>query len=144
MVSARIDLGHGLALAHHHDPVGDREGLFELVADEHDALAGGLELADDLEEVVDLLWCQYRGGLVEHQEACVAGEDLDDLDALLDADREILDDGGRVEVEAVALRRVRAPTVRRLVRLIPPKELVGSMPRITFSATVNTGTSMKC
>ena len=62
-----------------------------------------LERAHDLHQLVDLLRREHRGGLVEDQHLGVVGERLDDLDPLLHADREVLDQGVRVDGEAVAL-----------------------------------------
>ncbi len=64
------------------------------------AFAGLLELAHDLHQLVGLLGGQHRGRLVEDQDLGVARERLDDLDPLLHADRQVLDDGVGVDVEA--------------------------------------------
>ncbi len=64
-----------------------------------------------LEEVADLLRGEHRGRLVEDDGVGRAEEDLDDLDALLEADRELLDQRVGVDLEAVA-RRDRADLAR--------------------------------
>ncbi len=103
-VSAGIDLGDRPALTHHDDAVGDGERFLQLVADEDDALAGSpCSVFDDPEELIDLLGRQHRGRLVEYEELGVAVEHLDDLDPLLNADRQVLDQRRRVDVEAVLL-----------------------------------------
>ena len=88
---------------HHNDSIRYFKGLFQLVADENDAFPVLLQLADDREEVVDLLWSENRGRLVEHNELGVALEYLDDLDALLQPDREFLDKGARIKIESVSV-----------------------------------------
>ena len=60
----------------------------------------GLELAHDRHELVGLLRRQHRGRLVEDEDLGVARERLDDLDALLHADGQLLDEGVGVDVEA--------------------------------------------
>ncbi len=101
------------------------------------------QLADDAEQLLGLGRGEHGRRLVQDQHVRLPDERLDDLDPLLDADREVLDQRVRVDVEAVA--------VGELPHLGPglaPVEQAGrlacSMPSVTFSATVNTGTSMKC
>ena len=60
---------------------------------------GRLELAHDLHQLVGLLRREHRGRLVEDEHLGVARERLDDLDALLHADRQVLDEGIGVDVE---------------------------------------------
>ena len=69
------------------------------------------ERAQHGEQLVDLLRGQHRGRLVEDQDARVAIERLEDLDALLLADADLLDDRVRVDGQAVA-----APTARARAR----------------------------
>ena len=59
-----------------------------------------------LEEHVRLLRRQHRGRLVEDQDARLAVERLQDLDALLLAERELPDAGARIDGEPVALREL--------------------------------------
>ena len=92
-----------LAAPEHGDPVGDLEHLVELVRDEDDRLAALGEAADDLEELLRLLRGQHGGRLVEHEDVGLAVERLEDLDALLLTDRDVLDPGARVDGEAVAV-----------------------------------------
>ena len=98
--------GHGvdlLAAPQHGHPVGDLEHLTELVADEHDGCAVGLERVEHLEELVRLLGREHGRGLVQHEDLGVAIERLQDLDALLGADGHILDQGVGVHREPVAI-----------------------------------------
>ena len=89
----RVDGGDRGAAPDDGDVVGDREHLVELVRDEDDGEALALELAQVVEELVDLLRHEHRGGLVEDQDAGAAVEDLEDLDPLAVADAEVLDQG---------------------------------------------------
>ena len=92
-----------LAAAEHRDPVGDLEHLVELVRDEDDRLAARRQLSHDLEELLCLLRREHGGGLVQDEDVGVAIERLEDLDALLLADRDVLDAGARIDGEAVAV-----------------------------------------
>ena len=96
----RLGLADDLAEPDDRDPVGDLADLAQLVGDEDDGLPGRLELAHDLHQLVGLLGRQDGRGLVEHEHLGVARERLDDLDPLLDADGEVLDEGVGVDVEA--------------------------------------------
>ena len=82
---------HHLAAPDDRDAVGDLEDLVELVADEDDAVALGRQAAQDREDLDGLLRRQDGGGLVEDEDAGVPIERLEDLDALLPADRELAD-----------------------------------------------------
>ena len=93
----------GPAAPDHRDPVGDGLDLAQLVGDEDDRLAGSASAAHDREQLVGLLRGQHRGRLVEDEQVDVAGERLDDLDPLLRADRQVLDQRVRVDRQAVAL-----------------------------------------
>ena len=93
-----------LAAAQDADPVGDLEHLVELVRDEDDRLALGLEVAEDPEELERLLRRQYGRRLVEDEDVRVPVEGLEDLDALLLADGDVGDQRIRVDLE-LELRR---------------------------------------
>ena len=67
------------------------EHLVELVRDEEDGEPLGLELAQVVEQLVDLLRHEHGGGLVEDEDPGAAVEDLEDLDPLPLADPEVLD-----------------------------------------------------
>ena len=58
-------------------------------------------VAHDADQLVDLLRGQHRGRLVENQDLGVVGECLDDLHALLDSHRDVLDDRVGVDGEPV-------------------------------------------
>ena len=93
-----------LAVTQHGDRVGDRHHLFEVVGDEDHRHALRDEAAQRLEQLAALLRRQHGGRLVEDDDPGAAGQDLQDLDALLDADREQADAFGRVDLQAEIAR----------------------------------------
>ena len=125
------------------DPIGDLEDLVELVADEDDAVALGREPPQDGEDLLGLLRREHGGRLVEDEDPRLAVERLEDLDPLLPADR---------QVSTLASGSISKPngcpssTIRRCASLRSRKTglAIVSSPRRMFSATVSTGTSMKC
>ena len=123
----------------------DLEDLVELVGDEDDRGAALDERAHDGDELLGLLRSEDRRGLVEDEDVRLAIERLEDLDALPDADRQVLDDRVGIHLEAVALGDLDDPGPRgadgRASRRGP---CVSSTPSMMFSVTVKTGTSMKC
>ncbi len=144
LLAVGLGLADDLAAADHGDPVGDLADLAELVGDEDDGGPALAELAHGLHQLVGLLGRQDGGRLVEDQDPGIAGERLDDLDALLDAHGEVLDDGIGVDIRSRTAPRSRGPRSRAASEVEEPAKPVCSLPSITFSATVNTGTSMKC
>ena len=100
-----VDGGDRATGADDRDAVGDLEHLVQLVGDEDDGLALGLELTEVDEEFLDLLGDEHGGRLVEDEDAGPAEEDLDDLDPLAFAHPECLDQLVGVDVEAVGIRR---------------------------------------
>ena len=90
-----------LAAAHHDDAVGDLHDLAQLVRDKDDGLARARVLVDEVHQDVGLLRRQHGRRFVHDQQLGVLVERLEDLDLLLDADRQVADDGGRVDVKAV-------------------------------------------
>ena len=109
--AGQVVLGHGVdvdgadVFAHADDgaEVGGLLDLLELVGDDDDALAVLDEVVHDGDELRDLLRREGRGGLVQDQDVRAAVERLEDLDALLHADGDVLDLGVRVDGQAVAL-----------------------------------------
>ena len=85
------------------DAVGDRLHLVELVRDEDHGPALVCHHAHRLEERLRLLRRQHGGRLVEDQDLRLAVERLQDLDALLLAERELPDTRVRVDGDVVAL-----------------------------------------
>jgi hypothetical protein len=96
-------LTHDLAASQHRDAIGDVEHFVELVRDEHDRLAVGLEPPQVVEQVLGLRRSQHRGGLVEDQDIDASVQRLEDLDALLLSHRQVLDLAARVELEPIVL-----------------------------------------
>ena len=90
-----------LAAAQHGDRVAHGDRLAQLVGDEDDRRAGGREVAHDLEQLVGLGRREHGGRLVEDQDVGLPVQRLEDLDALLRADGEVLDQRRRVDDEAV-------------------------------------------
>ena len=99
----RQHLRHGLAVPHHDDPVGDLKRLFQLVANEDDALAILFENLDDLKKLLHFLWRQHRSWFIEHQIARLTTEHLDDLNPLLDTNRKVLYKRLRIDFEVITL-----------------------------------------
>ena len=92
-----------LAATHDRDAVADGADLAQLVADEDDREALVDEATQRLEERLDLLGHEHGGGFVEDEHAAVARERLDDLDALLLADREVLHERVGLDGDAEAV-----------------------------------------
>ena len=90
-------------------------------------------LRTTLEELVDLARGEHGGGLVEDQDVGLPVERLDQLDALLLADREVADHGVGVDVEPVALAEARGSAARAasrsrtepLARLVAEHDVLG-------------------
>ena len=59
-----------------------------------------LQLPDDPEQVLGLARGKHRGRLVEYQHGRLPDQCLDDLDSLLDAHRQVLHQGVRVDLQA--------------------------------------------
>ena len=91
------------------DPIGELEHLADLVRDEDEAPAVRDHLAEDGEQIVDLLRREHRGRFVEDEQRRVPVERLDDLDPLSLADRELPDHGVGVDDEPVALGQLADP-----------------------------------
>ena len=89
--------GRDLAGAHDGDPVGDRQHLAELVADEDDAPSGVRQRPQVLEQLGGLLGREDGRGLVEDEDASPVEQHLHDLDALLLADRQLPDPGAGLD-----------------------------------------------
>ena len=113
------------------------EHLVQLVRDEDDRAAVGRHRAQRLEQRARLLRGQHRGRLVEDQHARVAVERLEDLDALLLADRELPDARARIDGQAELLAELgdtrssaaRSGTSRR-VALVAERDVLGDRERL--------------
>ena len=125
-VSAVAPVRHHRALAHDRDVVGHRHDLAQLVGDQHDRAALVAQVAQDAEQMVGLLRRQHAGRLVQDQHLGAAEQRLEDLDPLLEADRQVVHHGVEIDLEGVfALelrdlgarpRRARRRASRRLRR----------------------------
>ncbi len=99
----RLDL---LPAPQHRHPVGDLEHLVQLVADEDDRHPLLRERAEDLEQLLGLLGGQDGGRLVQDEDVGVPVERLQDLDALLLTDRDVLDPRVRIDLELEGVGQV--------------------------------------
>ena len=104
----RFESGDDLAAPHHRHAVGQVHDLAQLVGDEDDGLVLALQHAQHLEQLIGLGRRQHRGRLVEHENLGAAHQRLQDLDPLLQADRQFADDGVGIDFETVF-----APELRR-------------------------------
>ena len=136
-----VDGDDPLAVAQHRDPVADLEHLVELVRDEHDRAPAGDERPHDVEQLAGLGRREHGGRLVEDQDPRAPGEDAEDLDALLLADRQLPDLGLRVDAQPELVHQLR-PCGRRRSRRVTRRG-VASQPRWMFSATVIGGDELE-
>ena len=108
--------------------------LLQLVGDEEDGLAAGLEAAQHVEEGVDLAGRQDAGRLVEDENFGVAVEQLEDLDPLLLAHRQcpVWADGSTSNPKDALSSAMRCADAGEIEAAPPP-----SSPSMTFSVTVS-------
>ena len=92
--------GHRVRHLHH---------LFEMMRNEEHRHALGDETAERLKKLPAFLRRQHGRRLVENDDACPAHQNLEDFDALLDADREEPDPLGGIDPQAELLRERRRP-----------------------------------
>ena len=128
--------GDGAAVLEHGDPVADLADLLEPVGDVDDGDALGGEVADDAEQVLDLLLVEHRRRLVHDDEPGVVGQRAGHADDLLARGRQRADLAvGRISgwpSRASSARR--RPGASRRRRRTPKRDC--SWPRKMFSATV--------
>ena len=86
-----------VAIPQHGDIVADAHDLFEAVGDVDDRDAALLEVVDDVEQGLHLGAAQRRAGLVHDEHAHLGGQRLGDLDDLLFADAQVVDQFRRVD-----------------------------------------------
>ena len=87
------------------------------MGDEEDGDAVALEDREDLEQTVRLLRREHPGRLVEDQDARAPEKGLEDLDPLLETDRQLSDQRIGIDVEPVGGAQVGQPGSRRLLSL---------------------------
>ena len=118
--------------------------LFQPVRDVDDPHALPLQLADDPEQLLDLLVAERGGGLVHDEDARVGPERPGDLDELLLGHRQPADVGLRVDRRADPVEQPPGPLAplgpSGRAATAPP----GSSPIAMFSATVRSGNSAGC
>ena len=105
-------LADDLASAQDRDAIGDLEDLVELVADEHDRLAGLTEPAQVREQRARLGRREHRRWLVQDQDIDTPVQRLQDLDSLLLTDRELLHLRGRIDLEPICVCQLGDTPVR--------------------------------
>ena len=99
----RDALATELAAAQHGGGVAQGLDFVELVADVEDGATLGRELAQGLEQLLDRLRGEHRGGFVHDQQARVLQQAADDLHTLAFAHRQRMHVAARVDGQAVAL-----------------------------------------
>ena len=99
---ACVDGADVLALAQNAHAVGDLHDLVELMGDEENGLAFAGKLLHRGHQFLDLLRSQNCGRLIEDEDLVVAVEHLQNLNALLHADGDILDLRVKVDIQTVA------------------------------------------
>src|SRR5438552_9967988 len=90
---------------------GNLEYLVQIVLKEDHEHAYSGQNTEDLEELVGFLWSQDGGRLVEDQDVGVAVERLQDLDALLLANCDLLDAGLGIDREVEGPGELTDPTI---------------------------------
>ena len=103
-------------MAEDRDSIGNRQNVFQLVADKDDADPLAREVAENLPELLHLFSRKKRRRLVENEDARVSDQRLDKFDVLLFADGEPFDLGGAIERQAVPLRYFDDPPLDFLAR----------------------------
>ncbi len=94
-----------LAVAHDGDPVAEGKDFIEPVADVDDADALSPQVADDLEEFLDLARGKRSRRFIHDEDAGFLQEGLGDLDRLLLGDRQIPAEGVEVEWKTQPLKQ---------------------------------------
>ena len=90
-----------LAASHDRHAIGQSHDLAQLVSDEDDGLVLTLEHAQHLEQLVRLGRRQHGSRLVKHEDLGAAHQRLQDLNSLLQADRQFAHNGVGIHHEAV-------------------------------------------
>ena len=98
-----FDRGHHLAAPHDRNIVGDLHDLAQLVGDQDDGFAFVPQPAQDAKQVIGLGRGQNARGLVQDQDIGLTVKRLQDLDPLLVADRQLFDQGVRIDLQFVFL-----------------------------------------
>ena len=93
-------LADELAVAQHGDAIADLVHLIEEVRYEQDGDAALLQLADDAEQLGDLVEVEARGRLVEHEHLDVDRDGARDRDELLHRERVRAEDRRGIDVDA--------------------------------------------
>ena len=121
-----IDVGDHLAAAHHRHAVGDGHDLAQLVGNQDHGPALLLQRGQDPEQLVGLLGRQHPGRFVQDQGLGAAVQRLEDLDALLDADRQVADRGIDIHLQPVVPRQVIQRVARAAQSALQPRRALGA------------------
>gem|GEM_PF-4263135 len=95
-----LDIGHGGAVAQHRQPVGNAGDLVQLVADQDRGDALGAKFHQQVQQLLAVVFLQGGGRLVEDQKLDPLRQCLGDLDQLLLADAEAVDQGLRAFLQS--------------------------------------------
>ncbi len=125
-------LARVLSVAQDHDPVGQFDYLAETVGNVEDAHPVGAEILDHFKEPLRLALGETGGRFVHDEKPGLDREGLRDFDELLTADRQVADEGRRIEVESDPVEK--RPGTRRDLALVdetpfhrlPSEEEIGS------------------
>src|ERR1700722_6257846 len=97
----RLESRHHFAAPHDGDAIGEAHDFAQLVGDENDRLVLGLQETQHFEQLIGLGRRQHGGWFVKDQYFGAANQRLQNLDALLQSDRQFADDGVGVDFEAI-------------------------------------------
>ena len=100
---ANVHRADDFAAPQHGSALADRHDLAQLVRDQDRGAPLFDQPPQHAEQVFDFLRRQDRRRLIEDQQPGVAVEQLEDLDALLHAHRQIAHGGGRIDLEPKTL-----------------------------------------
>ena len=98
----------------HGDAVADGRHLTQLVRDEDDRIATLPQPIEHAVELVDLLWREQRGGLVQDQRFPALVQRAQDLHPLLHPDREGADDRVGINVKPILIGELGDPLAGHL------------------------------
>src|SRR5829696_8905908 len=112
------DVGDDLATVENHHAVGDLVDMGEVVLNVHAGPAGHLDVADEVQDLADLLDREGDGRFVEHDEVGIEMHGPADRDALPLAARELLHCGVDAEADAAKADRLHQDLGRDLLFLL--------------------------
>src|SRR5579883_587108 len=99
------EMANHLAPAQHRDIIGDFQHLTQLMGDENNRLAAFHQSAQHDKEIVGLLWRQHAGRLIENQDIGAAIQHFENLDPLLQTNRQIAGAGAGINRQPILRRK---------------------------------------